>query len=161
VEHYDGPPDLDRSGTLGIWLKAVLEIPTVFARLVYLCSLRDPSSGRHEHSTLTQDLGEPEADRVIRECHQRTFAQWLCLTLEQQGSDLDAYPSDLGMRKRAVLGIWARLAPYRNLVPEGSEEPERWLYLADLEALVQVVNNQYATGHQMQSQTESAVCEAR
>jgi len=161
VESCDGHPDLGRSGTLGIWLKAVREIPTVFARLVYLCSLRDPGSGRYQHSILTQDLGELEADRVIRECHQRTFAQWLCLTLEQQRSDLEAYLSALGMKRREVLQMWARFAPYRNLVPQGLDEPGRWLYLAVLEALVQVMNNEYAAEHQVQLQTQSAVCEAR
>ncbi len=128
------------------WRNAIYQILSQFGRLVYLSSLYDRQERRYYHADLASSLGLDEADRVIREAHRQTFQQWLCYDLEEQKADLDLYLSDLGVEKRTTLAIWAGLAPYRDLIPPGAEDPERALFLADLKALLELLNRQYGVG---------------
>ena len=132
-----------RDAVADLWRNTLSEIESVFGRLVYLSSLRDLNSGRYEHYGLAQVCGDEEADRAIRAAHRASFVEWLGFNLEQQKADLDLYVSTLDVDKRSVLEYWARLAPYRSLVPAEAAEVERQLYLCDLEAILAVMNNQY------------------
>lgn len=134
---------LDRGATANLWRNTLLQIPSVFGRLVYLCSLRDTNTGVYQHYGLAQVFGEAEADRALRESHQKAFAEWLCFNLEQQKADLDLYLSGLGSNRQTILDTWIRLAPYRNLVPSTAREVERRLYLADLETILELLKNEY------------------
>lgn len=128
------------------WRNSVYQILSLFGRLVYLSSLYDRQDQRYHHLELEDYLGPDEADRLLRQTHQQAFAQWLCFDLEQQKADLDLYLSDLGVEKRTTLAIWAGLAPYRDLIPPDAEEHERRLFLADLKALLELMNRQYGVG---------------
>jgi hypothetical protein len=128
-----------RGAAADLWRHTLSQIPSTFGRLVYLASLRDQNTGRYEHHGLAQIFGELDADEALRESHVRTFAEWLCYNLEQQKADLDLYLSSFQPDKRTILNTWIRLSPYRNLVPASVREPERRLYLADLEALLDIL----------------------
>lgn len=134
---------LERSAASDLWRNTLSQIPSVFGRLVYLCSLRDQNSGLYQHYGLSQVFGEEEADRVLRDSHQRAFAEWLCFTLEQQKADLDLYLAGLDGNRRTILETWIRLAPYRNLTPSTAREVERALYLADLETILELLKGEY------------------
>ena len=133
-------PDADSAGEL--WRHTISQIPSSFGRLVYLASLRDQNTGRYEHHGLSQMFGDEESDRTLRECHAQTFAGWLSFDLKQQKKDLDLYLSAFQVEKRTILATWIRLAPYRNLTPTTVPEPERRLYLTDIEAILELLNNE-------------------
>jgi hypothetical protein len=135
---------LERGAASDLWKNTLFQIPTLFGRLVYLCSLRDTNTGRYEHYGMAQVFGDDETDQAIRESHARTFSEWLCYTLEQQKSDLDEYLFGLDSNKRTILETWIRLAPYRNLVPSNIRDVERRLYLSDLETLLELLKSEYA-----------------
>ena len=109
---------------------------------MYLASLRDQNTGRYEHHGLSQMFGEEEADRALRQSHEETFAGWLGFDLKHQKRDLDLYLSAFQVEKRTILATWMRLAPYRNLTPTTVREPERRLYLADIEAILELLNSE-------------------
>jgi hypothetical protein len=134
---------LERGAAADLWRNTLAQIPSVFGRLVYLSSLRDQNTGRYEHHGMSQIFGEEEADRALRESHAQTFADWLCFGLEQQKADLDLYLSAFEGNKRTILETWIRLAPYRNLLPASVRDVERRLYLTDLEALLELLKNEY------------------
>jgi len=134
---------LERGPAPDLWRRTLSQIPTVFGRLVYLCSLRDQNTGVYEHYGLAQAFGEEEAGRVLRESHTHSFAEWLEMTLEQQKADLGLYLSGLNGQRRTILETWIRLQPYRNLIPSGSREVERDLYMADLGAILELLKNEY------------------
>ncbi len=115
---------------------------------MYLASLRDPNTGRYEHHGLAQTFGELAADEALRESHTASFSEWLSYNLEQQKSDLDLYLCSFQPDKRTILTTWIRLTPYRNLVPASAGEPERRLYLADLEALLELLKHEYDVSDQ-------------
>jgi hypothetical protein len=128
----------DRSAAADLWRNTVSQIPTVFGRLVYLASLRNPNSGGYEHHGLAQVFGEEEANKALRNSHAAVFAEWLSFNLEQQKADLDLYISDLREKKEVVIDTWIRLAPYRNLPPASVRGVERRLYITDFTALLEL-----------------------
>lgn len=134
---------LHRGAAPDLWRRTLSQIPSVFGRLVYLCSLRDANSGVYEHYGLAQSFGDDEVDRVLRQSHEQSFGEWLSLTLEQQLSDLQVYLEALGTDREQIIDTWQRLAPYRNLAPAGAREVERDLYVADIEALLALLRSQH------------------
>ncbi|MGB9604481.1 MAG: hypothetical protein ACP5U2_05315 [Bryobacteraceae bacterium] len=137
------PARFERTAPDDLWRRTLSQIPTVFGRLVYLSSLRDPNTGRYEHFGLAQMFGEDEADRALRQSHLETFQEWLGFGLQRQMEDLDHYLAGLHRDPRTILATWSRVEPYRNLIPAAAREPERRLYLADLEALLELLKNEY------------------
>jgi hypothetical protein len=134
---------LERSAAADLWRNTLNQIPSTFGRLVYLSSLRDQNTGRYEHHGLAQMFGESETDTALRESHEETFSGWLCCSMEQQRTDLDLYLSSFQADRRTILATWIRLAPYRGLLPESARDPERRLYLADLEALLEMLKAEH------------------
>jgi hypothetical protein len=143
MRHSDGKTSLERGAAPDLWRHTLSQIPSLFGRLVYLCSLRDANTGSYEHYGLAQAFGDGEADRVLKDSHGQVFGNWVCLTLEQQKADLDVYLSGLTGNRRTILDTWIRLQPYRNLIPTTAREVERELYMADLEAILGLLRNEY------------------
>jgi hypothetical protein len=129
----------DRSASADLWRNTISQIPSVFGRLVYLASLRNPNNGSYEHHGLALVFGEDEANKALKNSHSAVFAEWLSFNLEQQKADLDLYISALFEDKRVVVETWIRLAPYRNLLPASARGVERRLYITDFTALLELL----------------------
>jgi len=115
-----------------LWRNVLRQIPTVFGRLVFLASLRDPATDRYMHPGLTRMLGGSEADRALRQSHYQVFSQWIASSLEEQKVDLDDYLRRSGQET----GSFRR---FRNLAPPTARDVERQLYLIDLETLLELI----------------------
>ena len=60
-------------------------IPSAFARLTYLASLRDLSSGRYQHAGLTA-VYQPEAvQQALEQCHEEIFESIVKPSSEKMG----------------------------------------------------------------------------
>jgi len=135
---------LERGATPDLWRNTLSQIPSVFGRLVYLSSLRDPNSGRYEHAGLAQLFGQRESDRALRQSHSQTFDEWLCFDMEQQKADLDLYLAGLMDNRKTIIETWSRLCPYKGLIPTNNVDGHAAeLYLAEFNALLQLMMNQY------------------
>jgi hypothetical protein len=134
---------LDRGSSADLWRHTLSQIPSLFGRIVYLASLRNSNTGSYEHHGLALVFGDEEADRTLRDSHEKAFAEWLVYGLEHQKADLDLYLSSLSASKRSLLAIWQRLMPYRNLVPASARAAEKTLYLSDLETILGLLTNEY------------------
>ncbi len=137
---------LDRSAASNLWRNTLSQIPSVFGRLVYISSLRNPNNGRYEHHGLALVYGEDESNRALKKSHSQAFAEWLTFNLEQQKADLELYISSLPDDPGQVIETWLKLAPYRNLIPASVRGVERRLYTNDLKILLALLRNAYAAG---------------
>jgi hypothetical protein len=107
-------------------------IPTLFGRLTYLASMRDPGTGRYAHPSLSRTLGPDEADQTLRQSHHQVFGKWLALSLEEQKSDLEQFLGETRGSRGPL--------HYRELPPPGAREVERQLYFTDLETLLELLD---------------------
>ena len=133
----------NRSSESDLWRNTLSQIPSVFGRLVYLSSLRNPNNDHYEHHGMALVYGEEEANRILKKSHSKSFTEWLSFNLEQQKADLDLYISSLYEKKRTVLETWKKLAPYRSMIPSSVRGVERRLYVSDLTALLELLQNEH------------------
>jgi len=122
------------------WRNIILRIPTVFGRLVFLASLRDPASGKYHSEALDALLGPQDADRAIRHSHYQVFSQWLAFSLSEQKEDISEFLNG----KAGARPTWSAALSYRQLIPASAREVERQLYFADLETLLELLKAEHA-----------------
>jgi hypothetical protein len=134
---------IERTAIADLWRNTLLQIPSVFGRLVYLSSLRNTVTGKYEHHGLALMFGEHDARRALRKSHARAFAEWLSFNLEQQKADLDLYLSTVAADKPSILKNWLSVASYRIFIPSSAATVEKRLYLADIEALIALLKNEH------------------
>lgn len=132
---------LERSATGDLWKNTLSKIPSLFGKLVYLGSLRDPNSGIYRHHGLSLVFGRDESSRVLRDNHEQAFFEWLNLSLAEKSADLELYLTSLEDSLPTVLGHWSRSKSYSNHIPIATREMERELFVRDLEALIETIKN--------------------
>ena len=125
------------------WQRTLAGIPTFPGRLAYLASLRNANTGTYEHFGLSQRIGAPEVDRLLRRSHVDLFQEWLCFSLDRQHRELDDYLADLDGDKREIVSTWLSLGPYAAWIPAESRDVERKLYYADLGAVLELIRRDY------------------
>jgi hypothetical protein len=125
------------------WQRTLAGIPTFPGRMAYLASLRNANTGTYEHFGLSQRIGAPEVDRLLRRSHVDLFQEWLCFGLDRQRRELDDYLADLEGDKREIVSTWLSLGPYAAWIPAESRDVERKLYYADLGAVLELIRRDY------------------
>ena len=143
--HPPNEPLMPRSPKGDVWKRTLEQIPTIFGRLVYLASLRNANTGCYQHFGLAQLYGADEADRVLRQSHERIFAKWLNFDLSAQRKDLESYLAGVGDDRRTVLEAWTSLSPYKTLTPAAAGDAERFLYSSDFEIILELLRDELAS----------------
>jgi hypothetical protein len=133
----------DETPAAELWSRTLAQIPSVFGRLAYLASLRDPNTGKYEHFGFAQRFSEREADKTIRRSHSNVFMDWLCFSLEQQRGDLEKYLDSTGGDVRAILTNWREWPPYMNWIPTQSRAADRELFRSDLEIVLDLIRQDF------------------
>jgi hypothetical protein len=132
---------LERTATDDLWKHTLSRVPSVFGRLMYLASLRDPNSGIYRHHGLSTAFGRDESNRALKESHRKTFREWLKLSLADQSRDLVLYLNELEDSKSAVVKHWLNSKQYREQVPSSARKMERELFNQDFEVLLETLRN--------------------
>jgi hypothetical protein len=131
---------LERSATADLFKNTLSRIPTVFGRLYYLASLRDPNSGIYRHHGLVSIFGREESRKALSQSHWDIFQTWLNMPLEEKTEDLKGYLNGLDESPPVVVAHWARAEFYRSCLPEAVRAGERELFLREFEILLEVLN---------------------
>lgn len=135
---------LERTATEDLWRHTLSKIPTVFGRLMYLASLRDPNSGIYRHHGLSTAFGRDESNNALKDSHRRTFREWLSLPLADRSGDLSLYLGALEDPEIVVVNHWLSSKLYRDQVPSSARKMERELFNQDLEILLETFRNSWA-----------------
>jgi hypothetical protein len=117
-------------------------IPGLFARLIYMGSLRDLSSGRYEHAGLSALYPEEALQQALQLCHEQIFERILETPLSSQHEDLRACLAAMQGGLSAAVTHWHRMESYRVLVPEQSPDYLKELFYSNLRALLGVLQEE-------------------
>ena len=119
---------LERTAVDDLWKHTLSRIPSVYGRLAYLASLRDPNSGIYRHHGLSTAFGRDESVRALRRSHEEIFLEWLNLPLADKSQDLKQYLATLEDSAGAVIDHWLQSRAYRMQIPNAARPVEDELY---------------------------------
>src|SRR5262249_34873566 len=122
------------------------QIPTLYGRLVYLASLRDPNSGVYRHHGLIAAFGQEQGLRALQINHTRIFREWLRLPLSGKSSDLMDYIESLEEPPALIARHLVRSKSYLTYVPDSASKAERELFTSDLSFLLDLIGRVGAGG---------------
>jgi hypothetical protein len=129
---------LERSAAADLFRNTLSRIPTVFGRLVYLASLRDPRSGVYVHDGLMSIYGGKESREALAQRHRELFRDWLKLPLVEKIEDLRSYLNTLE-DPTGFLEYWTPGLPSRSYLPEAVLGAEKTLFLDEFEILLETL----------------------
>ena len=117
-------------------------IPGPYARLVYVASLRDLSSGRYEHEGLAALYPEEAVQQALELCHEQIFERILETPLAEQLRDLRSCLAAMDGGIAEAVSHWRKLESYRMLSPEHVPDYLRDLFFSNLRALLEILHEQ-------------------
>ena len=122
-------------------------IPGLFARLTYMASLRDLSSGRYEHAGLAALYPEEAVQQALQLCHEQILQRILESPLSSQEEDLRACLAGMEGGLISAISHWQSMEAYRVLVPEGVPDYLKELFCSNLRALLVVLDSEHSPAH--------------
>ncbi len=125
--------------------RTLAAIPSDYARLVYVSSLRDLASGRYQHEGLTAIYPEESVQQALAHCHEELFLRILETPLEQQEWDLRSCLGGLQGDFWGVVARWQELDFHRVLLPLGVQGYLRDLFCSNLHALLGILTEERAS----------------
>jgi hypothetical protein len=123
-------------------LNTLAGIPGLFARLAYVASLRDLSSGRYEHQGLAALYPEEAVQQALELCHEQIFERILEMPLEKQLEDLRNCLAAMEGGLGSVVAHWRQLESYRVLLPGHAPDYLKDLFFSNLRALLDILHEQ-------------------
>ena len=128
---------LEQTAAADLFKHTLSKIPTVFGRISYLASLRDPNLGAYQHHGLAAIFGREESRKALQQAHDEAFQEWLRLPLSTRRGDLNDYLRQLEAGAPEVVRSWMQTQVYRTYVPDSARQSETELFLHDLGILLQ------------------------
>src|SRR5260221_10466041 len=103
-----------------------------FARLIYLSSLRDFSTGEYHHDGLAHSFSESAASAALTTSHQQVFYDLTSAPLESFVAQIDRFIRSSSKDCDQILSAWERLEAYRLTVPSDCDELTRPLFKSNV-----------------------------
>jgi hypothetical protein len=123
-------------------LTTLAGIPGHLARLAYVASLRDLSSGRYEHAGLARLYPDEALQQAIGLCHEQVFERILETPLSLQQEDLRTCLSAMQGGLHSAIAHWRNMESYRVLMPERSPDYLKVLFCSNLRALLEILEQE-------------------
>lgn len=123
-------------------LTTLAGIPGLFARLAYMASLRDLSSGRYDHAGLSALYPDAAIQQALQLCHEQIFERILESPLSSQEEDLRACLAGMEGGLTGTVVHWRGLEAYRVLVPEAAPDYLKDLFCSNLRALLEILDEE-------------------
>jgi hypothetical protein len=137
------PSSLERSASADLYKNTLSRIPTLFGRIAYFGSLRNPNSGIYDHYGLKSVFGREESRRALLEVHEQVFSEWLNLALPQKAEDLLRYLRELEDSPVEVLTNWSKTESFRAYIPAPARKAEKELFLSEMDLLMEIATCEF------------------
>ena len=122
-------------------------IPNAFARLIYVSSLRDLSTGRYEHEGLAALYPEEAVQQALEHCHEEIFLRILETPLAIQEEILQDCLEKMAGGLASVSRHWQQMEAYRVLIPEQVPDYLKELFCSNLRAMLEILCAGCSTAH--------------
>jgi hypothetical protein len=134
---------LERDALADLRKHTLSQIPTIYGRLVYLASLRDPNSGAYRHHGLSAAFGREQSIYALRKSHEQTFLEWLTMPLASKNADFRAFLKNASGEEnpQAVVTYLARGARYVSQAPDAAGPAQREQFKTEVEILLELIKN--------------------
>ncbi len=117
-------------------------LPGLLARLTYVASLRDLSSGRYEHEGLAALYPDEALQQAIGLCHEQVFERVLETPLSMLQEDLQTCLAAMQGGLRGAIIHWRNMESYRVLMPEQTPDYLKELFCSNLRALLEILQEE-------------------
>jgi hypothetical protein len=121
-----------------------------FARLMYLSSLRDFSTGEYYHHGLAQAFSESAATAAIRACHEELFYSLTLGPLDSFVSQLDRLIVSTHRNYQRTLEAWETLGAYNVAVPSACDPTLARLYKSNVKVAMMFLKAHVNQGERLQ-----------
>lgn len=103
-----------------------------FAKLIYLSSLRDFSTGEYHHDGLAHSFSESAASAALTTSHQQVFYDLTSAPLESFVAQIERFIRSASKDCDQILSAWERLEAYRVTVPSDCDEVTMALFRSNV-----------------------------
>jgi len=121
--------------------RTLAAISSNFARLHYVSSLKDATSGRYEHDGLASLYPESAVQEGLSTCHEELFSRILETPLQKQEGDLRDCLAGSGDRFWDVVQDWRENRSFGEMCPEGLPTYLRDLFCSNMGALLEIFSS--------------------
>jgi hypothetical protein len=119
--------------------KALDSLPSPFAQLVFLASLRDPYTGRYLHEGWATVSSPDEVNLALRTTHQSIFESVVDLPMLALCKELRRHFESLGEAELRAATLWLETEPYHELIPEKCPLIPRKFFISQLRLALEVL----------------------
>lgn len=114
-------------------------LPTAFAKLAFLSTVRDPYTGKYLHEGWTSMGSSEEIHRLLRGAHHEIF-QFVCgMPIPRLCSELHNYLRSLSTPWEETIRVWNELETYREMIPQGICLEEREFFISQMHVALDVL----------------------
>jgi hypothetical protein len=112
--------------------RTLLKLGYDFARLMYLSSLRDFSTGEYYHHGLSQSFSESAAAAAITACHEEVFYGLTLSPFDRFVAELERLIRSTRKDYKRTLEAWETLGAYNVAVPSDCDPTVARLYKSNV-----------------------------
>ena len=114
-----------------------------FARLLYLSSLRDFSTGEYHHDGLAFSFSERAAGQAMLACHQEVFYSLVLSPLSSFVAQVERFIRSTADQER-TLDAWQRLEAFNVVVPSVCDQTTADLFRSNIKIAMAFVKSPQA-----------------
>ena len=114
-------------------------IPSDFGRLYYVCTLKNPSTGRYEHDGLEEIYPQNSVQAALAHCHAELFSRILETPLKDQELDVRRSLETAGDELWSIVEAWRASRPYCAMCPAGLPGYLNDLFRSNMDALLAII----------------------
>ncbi len=119
--------------------RALNSADSLFARLIFVGSLRDAYSGRYLHEGWSGMSSVDEVHAILCDAHQSAFLAVLRLPLLDLSRELRRHFQSLNQPENETALLWLEIEPFRDLVPQGYLPEWRELFVSQIRIALKVL----------------------
>lgn len=120
-------------------LHAMSVLPTPFARLVFLTSLRDQYTGQYLHEGWASASSPEEVSSALGKMHRHVFETVATLPLLDLCREIRTHFDSLGEIELRTASFWLETEPYYEMIPSGYPQLARRLFISQVRLALEIL----------------------